>query len=322
MFYRKDNIMEEKTELTQTRPIKLTKKIKLNYETLPFHLMLIPPIIMLLIFSYLPMAGIIMAFQNYHPGLGFFRSKWVGFSNFVDVFMMPNFKQVLWNTIYIAFMKIVGHLFIPVTFALMLNELKKKWFKKTVQTLTYLPYFLSWVVLAGVLTDFLAPLGPVNHLITTMGGKSFYFLGNEKLFPYTLVITDVWKTFGFNTIVYLAALTGIDPTLYEAAEVDGAGRWKQTLHITIPGIAMFIALMTILQIGNILNAGFDQVFNLYSPMVYKTGDIIDTLVYRLGLVNAQYSISTAVGLFKSFVSLLLILLSYKLADKYAGYRVF
>ena len=298
------------------------KKIKINYQTLPFHLMLIPPIALLLVFCYLPMAGIIMAFQNFQPGLGFFKSAWVGLDNFRTIMNMESFGQVLWNTLYIAFLKIIGNLIIPITFALMLNELRQKWFKKSVQTLTYLPYFLSWVVFAGVLTDFLAPLGPMNYLIKSLGGQSIYFLGNETLFPYTLVITDIWKNFGFNTIIFLAALTGIDPTLYEAAEVDGAGRWRQTVHITLPGISMFIALMTILSIGNILNAGFDQVFNLYSPMVYKTGDIIDTLVYRLGIVNAQYSVSATVGLFKSFISMILIVISYKLADKYANYKVF
>jgi len=298
------------------------KKKRLNLQTLPLHLMIMSPIILLLAFSYFPMAGIIMAFQDYQPGLGFLKSKWVGFENFKTVFAMPGVGQVLWNTIFIAFLKIVSNLVIPVTFALLLNEVRNIWFKKAVQTITYLPHFLSWVVFAGILTDFLAPAGPVNYVIKALGGQSIYFLGNETLFPYTIVITDVWKNFGFNTIVYLAAITGIDPMQYEASSIDGAGRWKQTLHVTLPGIGMFIALMTILSIGNILNAGFDQIFNLYSPMVYKTGDIIDTLVYRLGIVQSQYSISTAVGLFKSVVSTILIVTSYKLADKYAGYRVF
>lgn len=298
------------------------KSKRINQQTLPFHLMLLIPCLFLLVFYYLPMAGIVMSFQNYQPGLGFLKSKWVGFDNFIKIFKMANIGQVLWNTIYIAILKIAGNLLIPVIFALMLNEVRTKVVKKAVQTITYLPYFLSWVVFAGILTDFLSTTGPVNYLIKSLGGSSIYFLGNETLFPYTMVFTDIWKDFGFNTIVYLAALTGIDTTLYEAAEADGAGRWMQTIHITLPGIAMFIALMSILAIGNVLNAGFDQIFNLYSPIVYKTGDIIDTLVYRIGILNAQYSLSTAVDLFKSFVSMILITLSYKLADKYAGYRVF
>ncbi|MNJ36042.1 putative multiple-sugar transport system permease YteP [compost metagenome] len=154
------------------------------------------------------------------------------------------------------------------------------------------------------------------------GIKPIFFLGDDKWFPYTLVLTDTWKTFGYGTIVYLAALTGIDQSLYEAATMDGANRWKQTIHITLPGMLPIITLMTVLSLGNVLNAGFEQVFNLYSPMVYSTGDIIDTLVYRIGLVDAQYGVATAVGLFKSLISFVLIVLSNKLANKYAGYRVF
>jgi putative aldouronate transport system permease protein len=291
-------------------------------KTLPFHLMLAAPVLFLLIFSYLPMGGIIMAFQNYNPGLGFLRSRWVGFGNFEYIFKLPNFLPVIRNTMYIAFLKIVLNIVVPVSFALLLNEVKNRWFKKAIQTITYLPYFLSWVILGGILRDFLAPGGPVNNIITSLGGHSVYFLGNVRAFPVTMAITDTWKNFGFSAIVYLAALTGIDPNLYEAAAVDGAGRWKQTIYITLPGIMPIISLMTILSIGNILNAGFDQIFNLYSPIVYSTGDVIDTLVYRIGIIDARYSISTAIGLFKSAVSFVLIAGSYKLADKYAGYRVF
>jgi putative aldouronate transport system permease protein len=284
--------------------------------------MLIGPLVFLLVFSYLPMAGLVMAFQNYQPGLGFARSKWVGLDNFRYLFNLPNFTQVIRNTIFIAVLKIAGNLVVPIVFALLLNEVQTRWYKKAVQTLTYLPYFLSWVVLSGMLRTFLAPEGAVNYLIGSLGGKSVYFLGNVNAFPYTMAVTDVWKNFGFNTIVYLAALTGIDPNLYEAAAVDGAGRWRQTLHITLPGIVPIITLMVILSIGNVLNAGFEQIFNLYSPLVYSTGDIIDTFVYRLGIEQARYSISTAAGFFKSIVSFILISCSYKLADRFAGYRVF
>jgi putative aldouronate transport system permease protein len=291
-------------------------------KTLPFHLMIMAPLAFLIVFSYLPMGGIIMAFQNYFPGLGFLRSKWVGFGNFKYIFSLPNFVQIIWNTLFIALLKIILGIFVPVGFALLLNEVRTKWFKKAIQTITYLPYFLSWVVFGGILRDFLAPDGPLNQLLQVIGIQSVYFLGDAKTFPYTMAVTDIWKNFGFSTIVYLAALTGIDPNLYEAAAVDGANRWKQTLHITLPGIVPIVSLMTVLSIGNILSAGFDQIFNLYSPIVYTTGDILDTFVYRIGMVNAQYSIATAVGLFKSVVSFVLIAGSYKLADKYLGYRVF
>ncbi len=218
---------------------------------------------------------------------------------------------------------------VPISFALLLNEIRVRWFKRAAQTITYLPYFLSWVVLGGILIKFLSPgsssttPGLLNTLLVNLHiiKEPIYFLGSNSTFRGTMIISDIWKNFGYNTIIYLAALTGIDPTLYEAAMVDGAGKIKQTIHVTMPGIAPFIALMTIMSIGSVLNAGFDQIFNLYSPAVYATGDIIDTLVYRLGLINQQYSLSAAVGLLKSVVSCILVLTGYKLADKYAGYKV-
>jgi putative aldouronate transport system permease protein len=187
----------------------------------------------------------------------------------------------------------------------------------------YFPHFLSWVILSGILIDILSPSkGVVGQILTSMGVKPIFFLGEPSWFPYTMVITETWKEFGFGTIVYLAALTGIDPTLYEASMIDGANRLKQVKYITIPGIMPIVVLMMILSMGNVLNAGFDQVFNLYSPQVYKTGDILDTLVYRIGLVDFQYGVATAVGLFKSVVSFTLLAISYAMAYKYTDYRVF
>lgn len=295
-----------------------------------FHLMMLVPCLFLLLFNYLPIGGIVMAFQNFYPGLGFLKSEWVGLDNFKTIFLHPDTWPAIRNTLLIAGGKIIGNLVIPVCFALMLNEVRLKRFKKTVQTITYLPYFLSWVVLSGILINFLSPgstaesAGFFNSVLMKVGliQEPIYFLGDSKYFRMTMIISDIWKNFGFNTIVYLAALTGVDMSLYEAAAVDGAGRIKQTLHITLPGIAPFIALMTILSIGNVLSAGFDQIFNLYSPAVFSTGDILDTLVYRWGMVNQQYSLSAAVGVFKSLVSMILIVTGYKMADKYAGYRVF
>lgn len=299
-------------------------------DTMMFHIMLFLPCLFLFIFNYLPIGGIVMAFQNFFPGLGFLKSEWVGLENFKTLFLHPDTWPAIRNTLIIAVGKIVGNLVIPISFALMLNEVGNKFFKRTVQTITYLPYFLSWVVLSGILINFLSPgstaesAGFFNTILLNLGliEEPLYFLGESELFRGTMIISDIWKNFGFNTIVYLAALTGVDSTLYEAAAVDGAGRIKQTLHITLPGIAPFIALMTILSIGNVLSAGFDQIFNLYSPAVYSTGDIIDTLVYRWGMVNSQYSLSAAVGLFKSVVSMILIVGGYKMADKFAGYKVF
>ena len=290
---------------------------------LPLHLMILPGLIFVLIFSYGPMAGIVIAFQKFIPAKGFFGSQWIGLNNFKYVMDLPSTMQILWNTIYISFMKIVAGFAFPLTAALMLNEMNSKLAKRSIQTIIYLPHFLSWVILGGILIDILSPSeGILNNLIGIFGIEPIYFLGDNRWFPLTLVISDVWKEFGFGTIVYLAAISGIDPSLYEAAIVDGAGKWQQTWHITLPGMRAIIILLIVLNLGNVLNAGFDQVFNLYSPQVYQSGDIIDTFVYRIGLVDAQFGVATAVGLFKSLVSFLFISVSYYFAYKFADYRIF
>jgi putative aldouronate transport system permease protein len=292
-------------------------------QEISLYMMLAIPVVLVLIYSYTPMVGIVMAFQRVLPGKGIFGSPWVGWDNFTFVLQMPTIFQVLWNTVFIAGMKAVAGIIVPVSVALMLNNVTSSAFKRIVQTIIYLPHFLSWVILAGIFIDILSPSeGVVNKLLGVVGVQPIFFLGNDKVFPYTMVATDVWKTFGFGTIVYLAALTDIDPQLYEAAVMDGASRWQQTLNITLPGIAGTIIMLTTLSLGSILNAGFDQIFNLYSPLVYRTGDIIDTLVYRTGILNNQYGMATAVGLFKSVVSLLLIGIAYKLAAKFADYKIF
>lgn len=203
-----------------------------------------------------------------------------------------------------------------------MNEVKHVGLSKGIQTLVYLPHFLSWVTVAGMLRDVLGLDGIVNGFLQSIGVEPIFFLGEAGIFRQLIVISDVWKEFGFGMIVYLAAITNIDQSLYEAAEMDGANRWKQTLHITLPSILPMIIVMATLSLGNVLNAGFDQVFNLYSPLTYSTGDIIDTYVYRQSLINGQYSFGTAVGLFKSGVSLLLTAVAYKSAYKFAGYRIF
>jgi len=289
----------------------------------PLHLMLLPAVIILILFSYMPMVGISLAFERFNPSKGFFGSPFVGLDNFKYVMNMPGIGQVMWNTVYIALMKIVAGLIAPITFALLLNEIAGRKIKRTVQTLIYLPHFMSWVILGGIMIDILSPSGGLlNSLLGTFGMEPIFFLGNEAMFPYVLVLSDVWKEFGFGTIIYLAAITSINPSLYEAAVCDGASRLKQTIYITLPGMAPIIVLMMTLSLGNVLNAGFDQVFNLYSPVVYRTGDILDTLVYRLGLLDAQYGVATAVGLFKSVVSTFFIVISYWCAYRFANYRIF
>lgn len=286
------------------------------------HLMMIPPLLFLFVFSYLPMGGILIAFQNYSPAKGILGSKWVGLQQFRYVFRLPTFMGVIQNTFFIACGKIILSLVCTVAFALLLNEVKSRLFKRTVQTITYLPHFLSWVILGGIFVDILSPSsGIVNRLLNMLGIESVFFLGDPATFPWTVILTDVWKELGFGAVVYIAALTAIDPTYYEAAVIDGASRWQQTLYVTIPSLAPTIVLMATLSMGNVLNAGFDQVYNLYSIAVYSTGDIIDTFVYRLGLEDFQFSASTAVGLFKSAVSTVLIVSSYKIADWTTGYKI-
>ncbi len=290
--------------------------------TTPLHLMLLPSVIVVLIYSYLPMVGLVIAFQKFNPA-HLFSSPWVGFDNFKYVYYMPGSMQILWNTLTIALFKIIGMIVVPVTFALLLNEVGKSLFKKSFQTLIYLPNFLSWIIMGGVLIDILSPSdGIVNQGLGLFGIEPIYFLGDPFWFPITMIVSDIWKGFGFGTVIYLAALTSIDPSLYESARVDGANRWKQTIYITLPGMMPIIILMSVLSLGNVLNAGFDQIFNLYSASVYETGDIIDTFVYRLGIEQTQYSPATAIGLFKSVVSFTLISISYYLASRFADYRIF
>jgi len=289
----------------------------------PLHLMLLPGLALVIIFSYIPMAGIMMAFQKYVPNKGLFGSPFIGLKNFRLLIDYPDIGRIFFNTVYIAVMKIVAGLIVPITIAIMLNELRKEWVKRTFQTLVYLPHFLSWVLLGGILVDVLSPSsGVVNQVLGLFGIKPIFFLGDNDWFPYVMVTSDVWKEFGFGTIVYLAALTSINPSLYEAAEIDGAGRFKQTLHVTLPGMLPIIILMFTLNIGNVLNAGFEQIFNLYSPPVYESADIIDTFVYRMGIQQAQFGFATAVGLLKSIVSFIFITISYFLAYRLANYRIF
>lgn len=290
----------------------------------PLHLMILPGLLIILIFNYVPMAGIIIAFEKFIPAKGLFgHQKWIGLDNFTYVMSLPNFNSVLWNTVYISIMKIMLGLVIPIIFAILINEVKGSALKRTVQTAIYLPHFLSWVILGGIFIDILSPsTGLVNNIIKLFGIKPIFFLGDNKWFQFTMVSTDIWKEFGYGTIIFLAAIIGIDPSLYEAARMDGASRWKQIVHVTLPGMKMVIVLLTVLSLGNLLNAGFDQIFNLYSPPVYQSGDIIDTFVYRIGILDAQFGVATAVGLFKSLVSLTFISVSYYSAYRFADYRIF
>lgn len=287
-----------------------------------YILMLLPGLIWMTMFNIVPMFGVVMAFKNFNPGKGIWGSPWVGLDNFIYMFQLNDARSVIANTLIIAVGKIVLNLLVPLIFALLLNEITQLRFKKLVQTVVYLPHFLSWVIMATIVIGIFGYRGVINHFITLMGYDPKLFLADAGIFQPLVIGTDVWKEFGYNAVIYMAALAGINPNLYEAAAIDGSNRWHNMWHITLPSMITVVVLLGVLSLGNVLNAGFDQIFNMYNPLVYSTGDILDTWVYRLGLQNLQFSLATAAGLFKSVISFVLIVVSYLLAYKYADYTVF
>ncbi len=310
-------------------PDNVTKRSKRAYIKRRFqreyvlHLMLVLPVAFTLVFNYLPMGGLIMAFQQFKPWLGFTKSPWVGLEHFRTLFNYPQSTQVIWNTVVLSGMKLAANLIAPFLFAIFLNEVRHMLYKRVIQTLVYLPHFLSWVILGGICLDIFALNGgAINQILGLFSVKPIFFLGDNDWFRFTIVVTDVWKEFGFGAIVFLAAIVGVDPSLYEASEVDGANRFQQTMHITIPAMIPITVVVTTLALSKILDAGFDQIFNLYNPLVYEKGDIIDTYVFRTGILQSQFSFSTAVGMFKSVVGLVLVVITYRLAHKFANYRIF
>jgi putative aldouronate transport system permease protein len=290
------------------------KKYKLYY------MLILPGILYYLIFHYIPMFGIIIAFKDVSPfeGIqGIINGEWVGLKHFTRFFNSIYFGNIIRNTLTISLYKLVFGFPAPIILALLLNEVKNKHFKKTVQTISYLPHFISMVVVAGLLTNVLSTQnGIVNEVVKIFGKEPIFFLGDSRYFRSVLVTSGIWQGVGWGSIIYLAAITGIDMELYEACIMDGGNRWKQTWHITLPGIRNIIVLMLILAIGGLLNAGFEQILLLYSPAVYDVSDIIDTYVYREGLINANYSFSTAIGLLKSVIAMILIMGSNYIAKKF------
>ena len=286
------------------------------------YLMLAVPAVLVFLFSYIPLFGLLMAFEDYNPAKGFFGSPFVGLKWFRVAMEMPDFWKVVRNTLSISLGKIVFCQLFSIVFAILLNEVRRKGAKRLVQTVTYFPHFISWVVMGGVFTELLANKGMINLLIRLLGGKSIFFLGNYHYFQGTMIALYIWKEFGWGAIVYLAAMTNINPELYEAATVDGANRFKQTWHVTLPGISVTIVMMVVLALGTIMSAGFDQMLIMYNPAVYETGDIIDTFVYRQGLLESQYSMATAIGLFKSVIGAALMIITNVLATRYCDYRIF
>lgn len=283
-----------------------------------YHGMVLPGMIFVFLFNIVPMFGIIMAFQDYKPAKGYFKSNFVGLKHYEYLFQIPDGFEIFRNTLVLAVGKIVFGTLMAIVFSILLNEIRAKWLKKSIQTIVYLPHFLSWVILATAIKSLFRLDGSVNALL----GTSINFLGNSSIFQPLLIGSDVWKEFGYSSVVYLAALTAIDPGLHEAAKIDGANWWKRVFHVTLPGMRSVIILMAAMGLGNILNAGFDQVYNLYTAPVYETGDIIDTYVYRVGLNGMQYSFGTAIGLMKSAIAFVLMMTANGMAKKFTDNKIF
>lgn len=277
--------------------------------------MVLPGLIFIILFRFIPMLGTVIAFQNYSVARGLFESPWIGLKNFQDLFRFPDFLRIFSNTLILGGLRIVFTFPAPIILALMLNEVSKNYLKKPIQTILYIPHFLSWVVVAGITFDLLGTGGLLNNIRAMFGLETRLIIQEEAFFRPIYVLTSIWKEAGWGTVVYLAALTSIEPSLYESAMIDGANKFRQMVHITLPLLMPTVITLFLLNIGSFIDLGFDQVFNLITPMTYNVGDIFDTYVYRVGILQARYSYTTAVGLFQSLIGLILVVSFNKIANK-------
>ncbi|KIL40743.1 protein lplB [Gordoniibacillus kamchatkensis] len=285
----------------------------------PIYSMILPGLLFFILFRYIPIAGSIIAFQDYNVFSGVLGSKFVGFKHFVNLFMYPEFYRILRNTILISLYQLVFGFPAPIVLAILLNEVRKMVFKRTIQTVIYLPHFLSWVIVGGLVINALSPnYGIVNSMLSSFGFQKIFFLQEPQFFRSIIVVSGIWKEIGWGTIIYLAALANVNPELYEAAEVDGAGKFRQVISITLPALLPTIMVLLLLRIGNFLDLGFEQIYILLNPLVKETGDIIDTYIYDVGLLGSQFSYTTAIGMFKSVVGLILIVGANQISKKLTG----
>lgn len=271
-------------------------------------LLVLPVVIYYIIFKYIPIGGILIAFQDYLPSSGFFESEWVGFKWFMQFFNSIYFTRLIRNTFLISLNSLILGFPIPIFFALMLNETKDGIYKRSVQTISYLPHFVSLVIIVGMLTDIVSSQGVLNRLVQLVGGQSVDYIRSNQWFRTLYIVSGIWQSFGWNSIIYLAAITGISSELYEAATVDGANRFRRIWHITLPGILPTIVILLIMNCGRMLSVGSEKIILMYSPIVYETGDVISTYVYRRGILGADYSFSAAVDLFNNSINFILLLL--------------
>jgi putative aldouronate transport system permease protein len=313
--------LQNKSELQMNADVIIKKKslLSIYLENIRkywmLYIMILPGVAFYIIFKYIPLFGSVIAFQDYQIFKGILNSPWVWFENFKFIFSYQDFYHVLRNTAMIAFYQLIFGFPAPIILALLFNEIRLMFFKRTVQTLFYLPHFLSWVVVGGIVFELLATGGIVNSIRGIFGAEPILFIQEESYFRTIVVISGIWKGVGWGTIIYLAAITAINPSLYEAAVIDGANRWKQIRYITLPLLFPTILVLFLLNIGNFLELGFDQIFNLLTPMTYSVGDIIETYVYRAGVLQGQFSVTTAIGLFQSIVGFILLYIFNRLARK-------
>ncbi|PWW05238.1 carbohydrate ABC transporter membrane protein 1 (CUT1 family) [Paenibacillus cellulosilyticus] len=278
------------------------------------YLMLVPAVIYYIIYHYVPMYGAVIAFKDFSITKGIMGSPWAGFEHFQYLFGLDKFWRVFWNTVQISLLRLVFGFPLPLIVALLLNEVRRQLFKRSIQTIIYLPHFISWVILGGLMVNLLAlDSGAVNSMLHGIGIGPIGFMSDPTYFRGTLIGSMIWKEFGWGTVIYMAALAAVNPQLYEAAMMDGANRWQRMLHITLPGIKSTIIILLILRLGSMMEAGFEQILILYNPAVYSVSDIIDTYVYRIGVTEGQFSIAAAVGLFKSVINFTLLIIANRLA---------
>lgn len=281
------------------------------------YLIVVPVLFYFILFQYKPMYGALIAFQNYKPALGFYGSQWVGLDNFIRFFTSPFFGRLVGNTLALSLELLLFSFPAPVILALLINEMHHTGFKKTVQTLTYLPHFISMIVVVGMITDFSMTSGLFNDIIVFFGGERSAILQNPALYRTIYILSDIWQEVGWGSIIYLSALSGVDAQLYDAASIDGAGRFQKLLHVTLPGIMPTIITMLILRIGSLMSIGYEKTILLYNPSTYETADIISSYVYRVGMLEQGWSYSTAIGLFNSVINLILLVVANKLSKKLA-----
>lgn len=280
------------------------------------YILVIPVILFYAFFCYKPMYGALIAFKEYSPALGFAESPWVGFDNFTRFFDSIYFTRLLKNTVLLSVFNLAFGFPAPIILALLLNEVKNRHFKRVAQTVTYLPHFISLIVVIGMVTNFCMTTGLINDIIVFFGGEATPILQNPKLYRTVYIASSMWQQVGWGSIIYLSALSGVDSQLYEAASIDGAGKWKQMINVTLPGIAPTIIIMLILKIGQLMNMGYEKTILLYNPSTYETADIISSYVYRVGLLEQDWSYSTAIGLFNSIINLVLIVFANRMSKRY------